>query len=180
MPNKDYPTVEFVRQCLRYEDGKLFWLQRPMEHFANRRDWHTWNSKLAGREAGSLSRRKNAGDRWALGLHGWRILRYRLIWAILNGEWPVEIDHKNRISTDDRIENLRLADQSQNLANAKPSSRNTSGCKGVGWNKARSQWRVRIVVRGKEIHLGFFDEFDQAIAAYKAGARHHYGEYASD
>jgi hypothetical protein len=175
MSNKDRPSIEFVRQALRYEDGKLFWKHRPIEHFKNDRYYRAWNARLAGTEAGSVSH-----DRVFIAVGGQRISRHILIWAILKGEWPGQVDHRNRDGSDDRIEGLRPATQSQNLANATIRSDNTSGYKGVSWDKARNKWMACIHINGRFKNLGRFDDPAEAHAAYMRTAREHFGEFATD
>lgn len=47
--------------------------------------------------------------------------RYHIVWWKFHGEWPEqELDHRNRIRYDDRIDNLRLADREMQMFNANP------------------------------------------------------------
>jgi hypothetical protein len=78
----------------------------------------------------------------------------------------------------DRLANLRLATSSQNAANKKKHSNNTSGFKGVHLRKGTSRWAAAIRVGQKRIHLGFFSTPEQAHAAYAAAAKEHFGEFA--
>lgn len=106
-------------------------------------------------------------------------MAHRLAWALHYGEWPtLDIDHKNRIPSDNRIDNLRLATQSQNNANQGVYSTNTHGAKGVSRLRYGS-WQAQIQVNGKSHYLGAFREKDDAIAAYAAAARRFFGEFAS-
>jgi hypothetical protein len=41
-------------------------------------------------------------------------------------------------------------------------SRNTSGYRGVSWNKTLGKWWARITVNGKRVHLGYFDDVNEA------------------
>jgi hypothetical protein len=47
------------------------------------------------------------------------------------------------------------------------SPRNTSGYRGVSWNKTIGKWWARITLNGKRIHLGYFDDVDEAGNACK-------------
>ena len=60
---------------------------------------------------------------------------HRIIWEMFNGPIPtgMVIDHMNGNPWDNRIENLRVVTQRQNVQNAKKSKRNTSGATGVRW-----------------------------------------------
>ena len=70
---------------------------------------------------------------------------HRLAWLYCYGRFPeFEIDHINRIKTDNRICNLRDVSSSKNSENTKIRSDNKSGVKGVSWNKAENRWYVHI------------------------------------
>jgi hypothetical protein len=109
MTTSEYPPVEAVRESLRYEEGKLYWLMRPRHHFPGERTWGMWNSRFCGKEAGrkTLDRRHGRWH-WEAGLFGRRIRRHHLVWALINGEWPSsDLGYENGNSLDDHIENLR-------------------------------------------------------------------------
>ena len=92
-----------------------------------------------------------------------------MIWCWLYGVWPTtDVDHKNRDRADNRKHNLRLATRSENNQNAGMSSRNSSGRKGVCWDKSRQLWTVHISVNHKQIHLGRHADLDVAAAAYQS------------
>ena len=87
------------------------------------------------------------------------------------------VDHINGDGLDNRRANLRVVNSSQNRMNQKKSLQNTSGYKGVYWNKRDCRWYARIKVNQKPIHLGIFQCPKDAYAAYcKASAELH-GEY---
>ena len=74
---------------------------------------------------------------------------------IIIGDPPGEcIDHINRDKLDNRRENLRIATYSQNQYNIGLQSNNTSGFKGVTWDKHRQKWLATIRIDGKIIYLG--------------------------
>lgn len=104
---------------------------------------------------------------------------HRLVWQIVYGEPPARtIDHVNGDPADNRISNLRLCNDSQNQANRKRPATNTSGLKGVTWNKASQKWQAGIKVHRKSYHLGLFDDPEEAHRAYMEAARQHFGEFA--
>ncbi len=88
------------------------------------------------------------------------------------------IDHKDRNQLNDRIENLRIANFNQNGYNSGVMSSNTSGCKGVSWDKSRNKWKVAIRVNGTRFHLGYFLDLVEARAAYEKAALEYHGEFA--
>ena len=97
---------------------------------------------------------------------------HRLAWFYVYGEWPKDqIDHINRIRTDNRISNLREVTNKQNQQNAGKSSHNTSGHPGVSWHKQNSKWQARIAHNYKQIHLGYFTDIEDAITARKAAEK---------
>ena len=57
---------------------------------------------------------------------------------------------------------------------------NTSGYSGVNWVKQLNKWRARITVNHNEIHLGIFDNMQDAIRARKEAEIKYFGEYRYD
>lgn len=105
---------------------------------------------------------------------------HRLIWIWHNGDIVdgIEIDHINRIKSDNKIENLRLATTSQNQFNTIKSKDNTSGYKGVGWHKSENKWRARISINKKRIDLGHYSSAEEAHNAYMIAAKIYHKEFA--
>lgn len=102
---------------------------------------------------------------------------HQFAWLYAYGEWPEShIDHVNGDITDNRLVNLRLATVSQNQANKKRPSHNTSGYKGV-WKK-RQRWCAEIKKDGVKMYLGTFDDPLTAHAAYVQAAQKLFGEFA--
>lgn len=103
---------------------------------------------------------------------------HRIVWALYYGEEPKSvIDHVNGIRSDNRIENLRLADKSKNSANSKIRSDNTSGCKGVHYYKARKQWTAYVNYEGRRVNLGYFDLYEDAVLARLTAAKEVHGDF---
>tara|TARA_R110000868_G_scaffold26067_3_gene100941 strand:+ start:40 stop:531 length:492 start_codon:yes stop_codon:yes gene_type:complete len=103
---------------------------------------------------------------------------HHAIFILHHGYLPKYIDHIDGNSLNNKIENLRVATQSQNLANAKMQKRNTSGYKGVSFRKDSKKWRATIGVNGKLIFLGDFFKKEDAAKAYELGAIKNYFEFA--
>ena len=96
-------------------------------------------------------------------------LAHRLAWLYVHGEWPAEeIDHLNRVRSDNRISNLRLATQAENKQNTSLRRDSTSGHKGVSWHKRDKKWVAEIKLHGKKHYLGYFNNINDAIAARKS------------
>ena len=81
------------------------------------------------------------------------------------------IDHINRDRLDDRKQNLRIVNKLQNNLNKSNRSDNTTGVMGVSWDKERNKWRAMICFHGKSIHIGMYDNFDEAVIARKAAEK---------
>ena len=72
------------------------------------------------------------------------------------------VDHKDRDGLNNRTDNLRITDKQ---GNAVLPSNNTSGVKGVSWQKNRKYCEAHISVNQKKIHLGSFQNKEDAIKA---------------
>lgn len=84
----------------------------------------------------------------------------------------LQVDHRNRNRLDNRRTNLRIVTHAQNMHNKSLYCNSTSGFRGVTWSQTRKQWRARVGVDGKRIHLGYFKhKHDAAEAAQKGRLR---------
>ena len=110
--------------------------------------------------------------------------RSRVIWAIMTGEWVdnslYEIDHINRNRSDDRWINLRRVSRTLNRYNSKTQSNNTSGIRGVTWNKRLNKWLAQIKHKGKCTVLGTFEDIFTAQAARERAELEIYGVHTKD
>lgn len=184
MTKKSLPTPEELRQLLRYEPdtGKLYWKERPLSMFKDNpvrtkeRAHANWNSRYAGKEAFTAAH----GEGYRQGqVFGTPYLAHRVIWAIVYGEWPVNaIDHINMDRSDNRLANLRHTDRGKNNCNRGAQINNTSGFKGVTWDKRSMKWKAQIGAFGKNHYLGLFATAEAAHAAYCKAAKKYHGEFA--
>lgn len=87
-------------------------------------------------------------------------------------------DHIDGDGLNNRRVNLRLATNSQNLANRRIFTVNTSGYKGVAWNKNCGKWQAQIGIEGKTHYLGLHVRVEDAAIAYDEAARKLFGEFA--
>ena len=76
-----------------------------------------------------------------------------------------QVDHIDRNRLNNKWSNLREVSNRCNLQNCNLSKNNTSGVNGVYWNKKLNKWRSLITVNKKHKHLGFFEDFDDAVRA---------------
>jgi hypothetical protein len=105
------------------------------------------------------------------------IRMHRMIMGVLSKK-NVEIDHINHNGLDNRKENLRVCTSSQNSANTRKRSDNSSGYKGVHWHKQCKLWRAQISVNKKMRHIGLFKEPREAAKAYNEAAIKYFGGFA--
>jgi len=180
---QELPSPDLLRKILRYEPdtGKLFWLPRPVEMF--RDGYHSadhmcrsWNSKLAGKEAFTIV--TPAGYRKGT-IFDTKILAHRVIWAMQVGAWPKrEIDHIDGVPSNNVWGNLREATRAENQMNTGLYPNNTSGFRGVYWNKRKGKWSAEIKANTVRTFLGYFDNISDAGAAYVAARAVLHGEFA--
>lgn len=171
MAERELPSPELLRKLLRYEPetGKLFWLERPREFFTSERESKRWNGRYSGKEAFTSKNDK--------GYFGGKIGRrtftaHRVAWALHYGEWPdQDIDHIDGNRANNKIYNLRDVARSENAKNAALRSDNASGCSGVVWHKRDANWCVQISINGRRVHIGSFEEKNDAIAARRAAEK---------
>jgi len=136
-------------------------------------------NKKAGNWAGTLNEHvRSSGEirkEWRVRIDGKKYYASRIIYFMAHGDdpYPLEVDHKNRDSRDNRIDNLRLAKepglQGQNKG---PRKNNKSGITGVGWHKDRKKWQVRV----KGVYLGYFTTLKEAAAARNEGVKKYFLE----
>ena len=87
------------------------------------------------------------------------------------------IDHINHDILDNRKKNLRICSQSENSANQRIKSNNSSGYKGVCLIK-NGRYRSRVMKDGKQVHLGYYSTAKEAGKAYNKKAKELFGEFA--
>ena len=91
---------------------------------------------------------------------------HRLALFHATGEMPTfDVDHVNRNRADNRLVNLRRATNAENQQNRVTGVLNRSGVLCVYWLTKQRRWLASIMVDGKSIHLGYFSEKEDAVAA---------------
>ena len=130
--------------------------------------------KLAGSRSGK------SGLYRSIGFQGIFISSHRIAWYLHYGYWSkaVEIDHIDGDPGNNKINNLRECTKSQNQANRGPAKNNTSGYKGVTWDKTAKKWQSKICFLGKWYFLGRYDDILEAHSAYSRAASKYFGEFA--
>jgi len=115
----------------------------------------------------------------AIGINKKPYAAHRLAWVYMYGEIPAgkHIDHIDRDRKNNRISNLRLANKSQNAMNMGMMSTNTSGVKGVCFDKNRGKFMAYIGIDNKQFYLGRFSSIDEAKDAYETASQKYHGEF---
>jgi len=88
------------------------------------------------------------------------------------------VDHVDGNRQNNRKDNLRVCSHIENSRNIHHNRRNTSGYKGVWWDKRHKKWRAGIGYNGKNIKLGYFVSKEEAAKAYNHAATKFFGQYA--
>lgn len=113
-----------------------------------------------------------------IGIDGRAYRAHRLAFLYMCGAFPpAEVDHIDHCESNNRWGNLRMATAAENQKNTVMRSKNTSGYKGVVWDKLGGNWRARAALNGRLISLGSYPTAEAASAAYEDFARKHHGEF---
>jgi hypothetical protein len=107
-------------------------------------------------------------------------IAHRLFWFLQTEHDPgcLEVDHIDRNPLNNKFCNLRLADKSQQQQNQSKPINNTSGHKGVCWDKETQKYVAYITFYKKIIKIGRYKTFDQAVAARQAKEFELFGEFS--
>jgi hypothetical protein len=156
-------TQEYAHSLFEYKEGSLYWKVRKATHV--KIGARVGSPEVSGYETVYVDGRN------------WRI--HRLVFLMQHGYLPKIIDHINGKRTDNRIENLRAADDNQNAHNQVLRSNNVSGIKGVSWNKDRQKWVVRVN-HNKKTYQRYVQDLELAeLVAIEMRSKLH-GEYANN
>ena len=91
---------------------------------------------------------------------------------------PEQVDHRDENGLNNQKYNLRFCTISQNLMNRGKQKNNTTGFKGVSWNKVCQKFDARLTAGGQQICLGLFKDPKEAALAWNIAAIQHHGEFA--
>lgn len=175
MAPKPLPTQEMLLSRLAYdpERGELRWRRRTPDQFAGiakaaETECVRWNTRYADQ----LALNNIAGSGYRAGKFlGQPVLAHRVIWKLMTGEEPPEIDHDDGNKANNRWSNLQASTHTENMKNKQRYRSNSSGCAGVQWHKQHRKW-VAGIGRGSTYQfLGLFDHLDDAIRARKSAER---------
>lgn len=105
-------------------------------------------------------------------------LIHRIIFAMQHGFMPKYIDHIDGNTKNNCIENLREAKFNENVQNSKIRIDNTSGIKGVSWNKNKKKWDAVISKNNKKFFIGRFQNLEDAKTAINKQRKILHGNFA--
>lgn len=155
-------TQELLHELFEYRDGVLY-----------------WKAKRIGCTKGKPAGRISSSGYLQTSVFYKRYANHRLIFLMHYGYLPKFLDHVDENKLNNSIENLRPATINENNRNVGMKKNNTSGFKGVYWNKKSQKWIVNVKVNGKTRHFGcFLDKELAALVAIEARNKYH-GEFAN-
>ena len=140
----------------KYEDDKMFRFNKK------HKKWNCCNY-LKSTNRGYIQ----------IGINNKNYLLHRLIYKYFNEDFDLTYSHNNQIDhidinkSNNKIENLRIVTNSQNMRNKNKIPNCSSIYKGVCWHKLHKKWRVEIRIDGKVKHLGYFNNEEEASEAYQ-------------
>lgn len=88
------------------------------------------------------------------------------------------VDHINRNPLDNRKLNLRICSYKENSFNKSIRVDNTSGIPGVSFHKTNKKWRAKIKYNNLTIHLGYFEDINEALINRRVAEEILFGEYS--
>lgn len=147
---------------------------RELLHYDPATGVFTWLVHRQRHRAGTVAGSPHSAGYIEIGVCGRSYLAHRLAWLYVHGEWPArDVDHRNGIKTDNRIDNLRDVTKVVNLQNRRGAAAgNVSGLLGVSKSAAKcGRWFARLQVNGRQKSLGSFDSPEAAHAAYLTAKR---------
>lgn len=137
-------------------------------------------SNKAGSIVGYIPKFKTRNNRYVTtAINKQHYCVHKLIYMYHHGYMPEQLDHINRDTLDNRIENLREATSSENAQNRKLFANNSSGAKGVSWSERNKAWFVYVNVKKRRKNVGYFRDFELAhLVAIEAREKYH-GAYTN-
>jgi len=151
-----------IKDRFDYRDGKLFYR-------------HDLPTKMkAGDEAGCYS-----SPYCYITIERKQYLLHRIIYLWNHGNLPKMIDHINNDPSDNRIENLRAANFSQNNHNRTINKNSSSGVKGVYLHKPSQKYLARIKKNNAYVYIEYFDNLEEARNAIYIARERIHGQFAN-
>ena len=162
-------THSRLLECLDYDSstGLFTWKWRTdIDERVNHRDAY----EIAGR---------TGGDSYVtIGIDYQQYSAHRLAVFYMTGKWPTQVvDHIDGNKSNNAWSNLRVVTPQQNTFNSGVSKNNTSGHKGVCWDKKNQKWLVSIMINRKSKFLGRYTDLQEAIKVRKDAEQNLFGQF---
>lgn len=114
-----------------------------------------------------------------IGILGKQYQAHRVAWLLHYGEQPPQfLDHINGERDDNRISNIRAVTNAENQRNSRINANNTTGVKGVHFDKTAGRYKAKFKVNTKQVSCGYHDTVEQAAEAIRARREELHGEFA--
>ena len=175
-PSKKLPDIDYLNECFCLDGGDLIWKVRPAHHFKTSGVMTWWNRNFPGKKAGGMGSKGYL----QIGLFRKKFLNHRVVFFMHNGEQPEYVDHIDEDKLNNKPTNLRAASLHQNMQNKGTPKSNSSGIKGVVWNKLSKKWQAQCVVNKITKYGGIFSDIADAEIAVKALRSTLHGEFANN
>ena len=153
-----------IIDLFEYRDNDLYWKEQP-------------GSIDMSKPAGHIDNSRGYRVIW---IKGKKYRAHRLIYQMFNEQWDItdssqdnSIDHADRDKLNNSIDNLRVATQSQNIANSGKPKNN------VYWDKRAGKWQVMVMLNKKSHFGGRFVNKEEAIAKATKMREELHGEFAN-
>ncbi len=157
-------TQERLKEVLKYdpETGLFIWIEKSGTRC----------------EIGAIAGYTNDSGYIVISVDGRKYRAHQLAWLYMTGEFPnSQIDHENRIRDDNRWFNLRVANQTEQNANCKIRKNNTSGYRGVYFDRIKDTWYVQVQKEGICYFGGYHLDIESAAKAQEKLAIELFGEF---
>lgn len=172
-------NLDYLNECFTWDyDGNLTWKERPRSHFTSDGDYKRFFTRFVNKPAGYIDR----SGYYAVGLCRKTRAAHRILYMLYHNTIipdGLEVDHEDENKLNNTFKNLRLATNGQNKCNISKRKDNTTGYKGVSFDKYRKKFESRIRFGGKKEFLGRFDTAEDAYEAYKAASVKYHGEFSN-
>ena len=155
-------SKENLHKLFEYKDGNLYWKDNYFKSFIG---------KKAGFSSGNNYIRINIKNK--------QYFAHRIIFMMHHGYLPNIIDHIDRNSLNNKIENLREADARENALNSTLTQPSITGIRNVYFDKRRNKYNVVLKVNKKHKFIGSYFDLELAELVSTMAKEKYYGKFAN-